>query len=149
MVGVPVDDVTLEEAVERCGELVEIGRATGQTHQVTTVNVDFLLTAGRHPSVRKILQSSDLAIPDGMPVVWGSRLLGTRLRQRVAGADLVPALAECAARRGYRIYLFGSAPGVAEEAAELLSKEHPGAVVVGAGGPMFDRRRGHGPGRAR
>ncbi len=138
MVGVPVDDVTLEEAVERCGELVEIGRATGQTHQVTTVNVDFLLTAGRHPSVRKILQSSDLAIPDGMPVVWGSRLLGTRLRQRVAGADLVPALAECAARRGYRIYLFGSAPGVAEEAAELLSKEHPGALIVGAGGPMFD-----------
>ena len=137
MVGVPVDDVTLEEAVERCGELVEIGRATGQTHQVTTVNVDFLLTAGRHPSVRKILQSSDLAIPDGMPVVWGSRLLGTRLRQRVAGADLVPALAECAARRGYRIYLFGSAPGVAEEAAELLSKEHPGAMIVGAGGPMF------------
>ena len=137
MVGVPVDDVTLEEAVERCGELVEIGRATGQTHQVTTVNVDFLLTADRHPSVRKILQSSDLAIPDGMPVVWGSRLLGTRLRQRVAGADLVPALVECAARRGYRVYLFGSAPGVAEEAAELLSKNHPGAMVVGAGGPTF------------
>ena len=137
MVGVPVDDVTLEEAVERCGELVEIGRATGQTHQVTTVNVDFLLTAGRLPSVRKILQASDLAIPDGMPVVWGSRLLGTRLRQRVAGADLVPALAECAARRGYRMYLFGSAPGVAEEAAELLSKQHPGATIVGAGGLPF------------
>ena len=137
MVGVPVDDVTLEEAVERCSELVEIGRATGQTHQVTTVNVDFLLTAGRLPAVRKILQSSDLAIPDGMPVVWGSRLLGTRLRQRVAGADLVPALVESAARRGYRVYLFGSAPGVAEEAAELLSKQHPGAIVVGAGGPTF------------
>lgn len=135
--GVPIDDVTLEDAVERCCELVEAGRATGGTHQVTTVNVEFVLTARRDPSVRRILQWADLAVPDGMPIVWASHLLGTRIRQRVAGADLVPALASCAARRGYRLYLFGSAPGVAERAATLLSAEHPGAVVVGAGGTTF------------
>lgn len=138
LAGVPIDDVTLEEAVDRCRELVELGRATGRTHQVTTVNVDFVLTARRDPSVRRILQWSDLAVPDGMPVVWASHLLGTPLRQRVAGADLVPALAACAAERGYRLYLFGSAPGVAERAADRLCEQHPGARVVGAGGPMFE-----------
>jgi N-acetylglucosaminyldiphosphoundecaprenol N-acetyl-beta-D-mannosaminyltransferase len=138
VLGVPVEDVTLEDAVERCSELVEVGRATGRTHQVATVNVDFLLGAKRDPAVLEILQRADLAIPDGMPIVWASRLLDPPLRERVAGADLVPALAARAAERGYSVYLFGSAPGVAEEAALRLRSDNPGLRIVGAAGPVFD-----------
>lgn len=139
VLGVPLDDVTLGEAVDRCSELVEVGRRTGRTHQVTTVNVDFIVNALDDARLRRVLQESDLAVPDGMPVVWGSRLLGAPLRERVAGADLVPALAERAAREGYRMYLFGSADGVAERAAALLEERYPGAVVTGTGGPQFRR----------
>ncbi len=136
--GVPVDDVTLPEAVDRIAEMVETGRRTRRTHQVTTVNVDFIINSLDDPELRFLLQSADLSIPDGMPVVWGSRVLGSPLRERVTGADLVPALVERAQRDGYRILLFGSAPGTAETAAAVLRDRWPGADVLGYGGPFFE-----------
>lgn len=135
--GVPIDDVTLAETVDRVCELVARGRATGRTHQVATVNVDFVVNALADRSLLSLLQHVDIAVPDGMPIVWGSRLLGTPLRERVAGADLVPALAKRCAAEGYSIYLFGAGEGVAHRAAALLRARHPALRVVGDAGPFF------------
>ena len=68
--GVQVDQVELTTAVERIGEFVR----SGQPHQVVTVNLDFVSIASRDPAFRAILNSADLAVPDGMPLVWLSRL---------------------------------------------------------------------------
>jgi exopolysaccharide biosynthesis WecB/TagA/CpsF family protein len=136
LLGAPVDDVTITEAVDRIMEMVEVGRATGRVHQVATVNVDFLVNAAHDPSLLNVLQRSDLAIPDGMPIVWGSRLVGTALQQRSTGVDLLPALVERAATVGVRVCLFGAAPGVAGRAAEILSERYAGARVVGLEAPV-------------
>lgn len=135
LLGTPVDDVTLPEALDRIGTMVDHGRATARVHQVVTVNVDFVVNAARDTGVRSILQHSDLAIPDGMGIVWGARILGVPVRQRTPGADLVPALAERAARDGWRICLFGGAPGVAERASQLLRDRYRGAEVRGLEAP--------------
>jgi N-acetylglucosaminyldiphosphoundecaprenol N-acetyl-beta-D-mannosaminyltransferase len=136
LLGAPVDDVTITEAVERIMEMVEVGRATGRVHQVATVNVDFLVNAAHDPSLLSLLQRTDLAVPDGMPIVWGSRLVGTALQQRSTGVDLLPALVERAAMAGVRVCLFGAAPGVAGRAAQILSERYAGAHVVGLEAPV-------------
>ncbi len=130
LLGSPVDDVTLDEVVDVVAAMIESGRRTGRVHQIATVNVDFIVNASRDPALRAIMQRTDLAIPDGMGVVWGARLVGTPIRQRSAGADLVPALARGAARSGWRICLFGGAPGVAERAAVVLAGGAPGVDIV-------------------
>lgn len=135
LLGVPIDDVTLPEALERIAEMVAAGRASGRVHQIATVNVDFVVNAADADDVRSILQRTDLSIPDGMGIVWGARFLNAPLRARTSGADLVPALAERAARERWRVCLFGGAPGVAERAAELLRSRFPGADVFGAEAP--------------
>jgi N-acetylglucosaminyldiphosphoundecaprenol N-acetyl-beta-D-mannosaminyltransferase len=135
LLGVPIDDVTLPEALDRIAEMVTVGRATGRVHQIATVNVDFVVNANDHDEVRSILQRTDLSIPDGMGIVWGSRFVNAPIRERTSGADLVPALAERTAREGWRLCLFGAAPGVAEQAAELLRTRYPGADVVGVEAP--------------
>lgn len=135
--GVPIDDLTLGETVDRVCELVERGRATGRTHQVATINVDFVVNALADRSLLSMLQHADLAIPDGMPIVWGSRLLGSPLRERVAGVDLVAALAERCASSGYSMYLFGGAVGVAGRAADLLRARHHGLRITADSGPFF------------
>ena len=137
ILGVPVDDVTMDEAVDRIAEMVEHGRATGRVHQIATVNVDFLCNAVHDDRLMRILGRTDLSIADGMPLVWGSRWLGTPLRERVAGADLVPALVERAASSGYRVYFFGAAPTVAAAAADVLRERYPGAEIVADAGPVF------------
>lgn len=139
ILGVRVDDVDMDDAVGVIGEFIERGRADGTTHQVTTVNVDFVVNAVRDPSLMGLLSRAELSIPDGMPIVWGARLSGTPLRARVSGADLVPELAREAARRGWRLYLFGSAPGVAERAAEHLCALAEGLQVRADSGGSFAR----------
>jgi N-acetylglucosaminyldiphosphoundecaprenol N-acetyl-beta-D-mannosaminyltransferase len=137
ILGMPVDDVTMDEAVDRVVELVHDGRLTGRTHQVATVNVDFVVNAVHDAPLHALMQRTSLSIPDGMPIVWASRAMRTPLRTRVAGADLVPALAARAAVEGLTISLFGAAPGVADRAAAMLSDRYPGARVVGDAGPYF------------
>jgi N-acetylglucosaminyldiphosphoundecaprenol N-acetyl-beta-D-mannosaminyltransferase len=139
VLGVPVDDVTIDEAIDRIFELVADGRVRRRCHQVATVNVDFVVNAVRDPAMLTVLQQASLCIPDGMPIVWGSRLLNSPLRERVAGADLVPALVARAVERGARVQLFGAAPGVATAVARLLNERFPGAIVDGDAGPRFDR----------
>jgi N-acetylglucosaminyldiphosphoundecaprenol N-acetyl-beta-D-mannosaminyltransferase len=134
---VPVDDVTMAEAVETIAAFIDVGRRTGRSFQVATVNVDFVVNALKDPSVLAIMQQTDLSIADGMPIILHSRVSGTRLRERVTGADLVPLLAERAAADGWRILLFGSAPGVAEAAANLLGQRAPSAVIGGISGPFL------------
>ena len=137
ILGVPIDDVTMDETIDLIAEMVEEGRASGRVHQIATVNVDFLCNAVDDERLMGILGRTALSIADGMPLVWGSRWLGTPLRERVAGADLVPALVERAAADGYRVYFFGAAPTVAAAAADVLRERYPGAEIVADAGPMF------------
>ena len=128
--GVPLADLTMDETLDLIGELVEDGRATGRTHQVTTVNVDFLVNALGDESVRRILQRADVNLVDGMPVAWASRLLGMRVRERVAGADLVSLLADRSQRTGHRVHFYGSTPDVATAARAVIAERYPAAHVT-------------------
>ncbi len=135
ILGVPIDNLTMAEALDRCDEFIAEGRATGRLHQIATVNADFVVNALHDPELRRILQEADMATADGMPLVWASRLLGGPLPGRVTGADMVPALAERAAQRGYSIFFLGAREGVAAKAAAILQERYPGLRVAGVLSP--------------
>jgi N-acetylglucosaminyldiphosphoundecaprenol N-acetyl-beta-D-mannosaminyltransferase len=127
----------MSEAIDEIATLVTDGRRYRRQHSVATVNVDFLVNAHRDPDVRALLHNTTLNIADGLPVVWGSKLARLPIRERVAGADLVPNLVAEATIRDWRIHFFGSAPGVAERAVELLRERHPGVSLSGSSGPLM------------
>ncbi|MFZ1395801.1 MAG: WecB/TagA/CpsF family glycosyltransferase [Candidatus Promineifilaceae bacterium] len=123
--------------MDRLEDFVEVGRATGKNHQVATVNADFVVKAMSDPELRFLLQESDLLMADGMPLVWGARFLGLPLEERVAGSDIVPMLAERAAKKGYSIYMLGAAPGIAQQAAVVLQEKLPNLVIAGINSPPY------------
>jgi N-acetylglucosaminyldiphosphoundecaprenol N-acetyl-beta-D-mannosaminyltransferase len=125
---VPIHDVTLEETVTHVGQWID----RGQIAQIATVNPEFLVLSREEPQFRAALKQAALCIPDGVGVLWAARWQDKRLRERVAGSDLVPLLAEAAASYGWRVYFLGAAPGVAETTADILSERHPGLDVAGA-----------------
>jgi N-acetylglucosaminyldiphosphoundecaprenol N-acetyl-beta-D-mannosaminyltransferase len=137
MLGIPIDDLYMFETLDRIEQMVQAGRMTGRTHQVATVNTDFVVRAQFDPELRYLLQNADLLTADGMPLVWGVRFLGASLPGRVTGADLVPALAQRAAERGLSIYFLGGGPGVAAQAVDVLKKNYPGLRVAGVHSPPF------------
>ena len=133
--GVRVDDCPLDEAVARCaGWLAE---TDGPLAQVVTVNPEFVMTAQQDAAFRAVINGAALATPDGVGLIWAARLLGQPLRGRTTGVALVGRLAELAAGQGYRLFLLGAAPGVAAEAAAVLTARYPGLTIAGtwAGSP--------------
>ncbi len=103
----------------------------GQPHQVVTVNAEFVVRARRDEAFRRVLNASDLAIIDGMGVVFALRFLHGVRTTRVGGADIIPDLARLAAEKKWPVFLLGAMPGVAEAAAKRLVELAPGLLISG------------------
>jgi N-acetylglucosaminyldiphosphoundecaprenol N-acetyl-beta-D-mannosaminyltransferase len=102
-----------------------------------TVNLDFVRIAEQDPDYKRVLNRADLAVADGMPLVWLSRLGRAALPERVAGIDLVEECCRLAARSGVPLFLLGAGPGVAEAAGHALVRRHPGLRIAGTFAPPF------------
>lgn len=129
--GVPFHNVTLDESLAWIAARAKAGRSS----QIVTTNLDFILQAWRDPEMHRIHHEADLVVADGWPPVAFSKFLGPRLKERVAGSDIVPRLAAVARDHGLSIYALGGKPGVAKEAMRILQERSPGLRVAGCGSP--------------
>jgi len=91
----------------------------------------------RNHELRKIVNQSGLATPDGMPLVWLNHYHGYKTSTRVYGPDLMLALCEYSEARGYRHYLYGGAEGVAQKLRGVLSHRFPLLQITGTYSPPF------------
>lgn len=101
------------------------------TRQICTVNPEFIIDARRDPTFAHVLRDASLRVPDGVGVLWAAQCFGVRLRERVTGSDGIYRISERAAERGWRVFLLGAAPGVAEKTANILRLKYPNLTVVG------------------
>ena len=133
ILGVPVDDLSMDEAVEKIDQLIE----RGGFHQVATANVDFLMNSIDDEGLMDILHRCELVLADGMPLVWASRVMGTPLKQRITGADLLPRLIELSQRKKRRMFLLGATEERSQAAADWIARTYPGAQLAGRYSPPF------------
>lgn len=140
ILGVRVDRYSQRQALAYMQELIERKRADQENvtcQQIVTANVEFVMTAQHNALFRDYINHAALVVPDGIGIVLAARYLGKPVPERVTGTDLMPELARLCARQGYRLYLLGAAPGVAECAARHLQELAPGLQIAGtyAGSP--------------
>lgn len=131
VLGVPFHSVTIDEAIDFIEEKID----EGGFHQVATANVDFLMHSMRDKGLQEILCSCDLVVPDGMPILWAAKLLGSSLKERVCGIDLVPRLAKLCLERHFSIFLLGASDAVSARAADNLKRSFPGLRIAGRYSP--------------
>ena len=144
ILGVAFDNVTMEEAVDRAMAMLEEARP----HLVVTPNAEIVQQAGGDPEFSALIVDADLVIPDGVGVIYASKILGRPLKGRVPGCDFAAQLMKRMAKTGHRLFLLGAKPGVAEEAAANLAAAHPGLIICGThdgyfkeDGPVVDAIR--------
>ena len=135
ILGVRFDNVTIAETLE----LIEQMIASRRPHYAVTANVDFVVQAQSDVELRRIFFEAHLVLCDGTPLVWASRLLGNRLRERVAGADVVPLLLQLAERKQYRVFFLGAAPESIERAVTNTRRLHPRLTICGFYSPPFNQ----------
>lgn len=133
ILGVPLDMVDMEAALERFKRLL----ATGGAGIIVTPNSEIVVNAGKDRELMDIIKSADLVIPDGIGLVYGSRLLGQPLKERVTGIDFLWRILDFLGREQGSVFLLGSKPGsrdlpsVAELAGQKMVEAFPGLRVAG------------------
>jgi N-acetylglucosaminyldiphosphoundecaprenol N-acetyl-beta-D-mannosaminyltransferase len=129
---VSIDRLSLPQALEAIEALVAARRGGS----VFTPNIDHVVLADENAAFRAAYAAASLSLVDGAPLLWASRLWGPGLPEKVSGSDLVWPLLERAGQRGWRVFLTGAGPGVAEAAAERVRRELS-VHVVGTDSPRI------------
>lgn len=133
ILGVPVDAITMGEAVARIDGFIEKRTPV----LVATANAEMLMRATHDGALRRILQGAAMVTPDGAGTVWAAHHLGYAMPERVAGYDMVQELMREAPAKHRRIFFFGSAPGVADKAKAKAEQLYPGIEIVGTRNGFF------------
>ncbi len=129
--GLPLARLDFPGALDRVDRLIE----RAEPAFFITANLHYAMLTDRDPRLAAVNRAADFIVADGMPLVWYSRLGPRPLPERVTGADLIDSLCRRAAERGYRVFLLGGAPGVAQEAARELCRRYLALRIVGVEAP--------------
>ena len=122
LLGVGLTDATEREVLEF---IITGLQKQEEKYYIVTPNPELLVIADKDKDYKKILNGAKLALPDGIGVMIGAQLLGTRLKQRIHGVDLVESLCREVSNRPITVGFLGAGPNVAENASECLKKKYP------------------------
>ncbi len=115
---------------------------SNQKEIVANVNVHAINLSYQLPWFRSFLNESKIVFCDGFGVVFGARLLGFHIPERITYADWIWKFANLVDANSWSLYLLGAKPGIAERAAEKLLDIHPKLKIAGCHHGYFDIRPG-------
>lgn len=127
ILGIEIDSLSEKEVLQTLQNFLE----SKQSHFITTPNPEIILASRHDPEFKNILNSSDLALPDGFGLMLASVYLKNRLRRRITGVDLMLEICRLAAEKNYSIFLLGGLGRVPEATASSLLKKFPSLKIVG------------------
>lgn len=127
ILGCYIDEVDNKSALKKAEDLI----LKGVPAHVITLNAEIAYAASDDDELKDIINQADLVTPDGIGIVWAARRKGHDLKERVTGIEMVYNLCRLAQEKGYKVFMLGAAPGVAEKAAQNLIKTYPGLIVCG------------------
>ncbi|QZY57401.1 WecB/TagA/CpsF family glycosyltransferase [Crassaminicella profunda] len=125
--GVFVDQGTLEDATNRCIEFMN----TMGCKMIITPNTEIIMSAQKDSKLRQIINHADLVIPDGIGIIYASKIQKKGLTERVTGVDLMHKILEYCNENQKSIYILGGKPGVAEKACENIKNKLSGVEIKG------------------
>jgi N-acetylglucosaminyldiphosphoundecaprenol N-acetyl-beta-D-mannosaminyltransferase len=125
--GIKIDNLGLQEAMVHIEKMLK-GK---KSHYIFTPNATHIFLFQKDEEFRKIYKKASLVLPDGMPLVWVSRLIKPRLKERISGTDFVFSLCDEANQKGYTIFLLGAEPTVIRKARAALNQKFSGLQIVG------------------
>ena len=127
ILGVQVDNATMGEAVAQLSSYID----TEDAHMVVTPNAEILYMCCEDEDFKNTVNEASFVSPDGVGVLRAAKILGTPLKEKVAGCELGYNLLSEAVKKDAGLFLFGAKPGVADMAGENLKKQIPGLKIAG------------------
>lgn len=133
ILGTRVDATSYDAAAE---QVIRWAKA-GESRYVCVSTVHMVMEGHDRSEYQRIVNGGDLVTPDGMPLVWGLKLLGIRSASRVYGPDLTPIVCTYAAKAGIPVGFYGGAPETLTRMIAKLTERFPDLQVVYHHSPPF------------
>jgi len=124
---IPIDNLTMERAVKKILHCLAGDKVT----RIYFVNAHCVNVSRHDDDYRQILQRGDGVFADGVGMRLAARAMRTPLLDNVNGTDLFPRLCPPLRESGFRTYLLGAEPGVAQKMADEIGKKYPGVTICG------------------
>jgi N-acetylglucosaminyldiphosphoundecaprenol N-acetyl-beta-D-mannosaminyltransferase len=133
ILNIPVDMVNEREAMDIFRGLMK----TGECSLIVTPNSEIIVSASKDQELKRMIEQADLVIPDGIGLVYASKIMRVPLKDRVTGIDFLSEILGYLDETGESIFFLGSKPGddvnpgIAEMAAEKMKEKYKGLAVAG------------------
>lgn len=122
-----VDALTMEETLERIQGYIDNKACV----QHVVINAGKINLMQENEDLTRIINECQLINADGQSIVWGSKILGNLLPERVAGIDIFTELIRVSAEKGYKPYFFGAKEEVVTEVVRRFEEQYPTLKVAG------------------
>lgn len=122
-----INNVTMTETINEIENMI----ASDRKSYIVAINVDVVIKIENDAYLKKIVDSADMVLVDGKPLVWISKMYGRPLKAKISGSDLVPLLCEVASEKKYTIFIIGGKEGIAEQAKKRLEQKLPDIQIIG------------------
>lgn len=127
IMGVKIDRVTLNSAIDKVHEFIK----SSKTNVIYTPNTEIVMAARKDDELKALLNEGDLVIPDGIGLVYASKMKRKPLKERVTGYDLSIKIIEMANKEGLSLFLLGGKQGVAFKACENIKEKYNNIKITG------------------
>jgi N-acetylglucosaminyldiphosphoundecaprenol N-acetyl-beta-D-mannosaminyltransferase len=128
ILGIPVDIVDMSQALTYIDHIIQ---SNEKDNYILAINAEKIIALQKDPFLKQMAENASLLVPDGIGAVLAVKLLYGIKISRVPGADLMQNICKEAARRGYRIFIYGAKEDVNKDAVERLKRTYPGLNIVG------------------
>jgi N-acetylglucosaminyldiphosphoundecaprenol N-acetyl-beta-D-mannosaminyltransferase len=135
ILGIPISLLDLDAVINQMEGW--IAQRDGSPHYIVCADSRLVMECRRDPLLMKAVESADLVLPDGMPLVWLARIRGRKQENRITGSDILLNFCKRAQRMGYTNFFYGGAQEVPAKLAQRLQEKLPGLQVVGTHSPPF------------
>ncbi|MDE6181788.1 MAG: WecB/TagA/CpsF family glycosyltransferase [Eubacteriales bacterium] len=135
IIGVPINNVNMNEATSLV--LLYMEEEKEEAKIVFTPNPEFVMNALKDDKFMNVLNNSDLNIADGIGIVIGSKMLGTPLKERVAGYDLTQNIFSIIKNEEKTVYFLGASEEIIQEAKNKMEKKYKGLKIIGVHNGYF------------
>ena len=132
-----INNVDMNETLTEIEEMISKEKKS----YIVAINVDVVMKIENDQYLKKIVDSADMVLVDGKPLVWISKMHGKPLKAKISGSDLVPLLCEVAAKKNYSMFIIGGKDGIAEQAKKRLEEKLPNIRIVGTYAHRWDLKK--------
>ncbi len=127
IMGVRIDNKTMTETMD----IIKKKLHNNEQYIIYTPNTEFVMMCQNDEEFLELMNKSNINIPDGIGLIYASRIKNHPLKEKVAGYDLSVNLLKLANEKCLKLFVIGGKPGVAEAAMKNVHEIYPNINIVG------------------